>query len=92
MEALGHWLQWLQWTRRPCCFILKIINMMKILDMSDIVDMLDRAFSSIEAIGANGLGPPPNGGLQILHIWSILQLCAHFDTPFHIIFQISTFY
>ena len=51
-----------------------------------------RAFSSIGAIGANGLGPPPNGGLQILHIWSILQLCAHFGKPFHIIFQISTFY
>ena len=27
-----------------------------------------RAFSSIRAIGAIGLGPPQNGGLQILHI------------------------
>ena len=55
-------------------------------------DVGGRAFSSIGAIGANGLGPPPNGGLQILHIWSILHLCAHFGKPFHIIFQISTFY
>ena len=29
-----------------------------------------RAFSTIGAIGAIGLGPPQNGGLQISHIWS----------------------
>ena len=50
------------------------------------------AFSSIGAIGAIGLGPPPNGGLQILHIWSFLQRSAHFDKAFYIIFRISTFY
>ena len=35
---------------------------------------LDRAFSSIGAIGAIGLGPPQNGGLQILHIWSFFVM------------------
>ena len=34
----------------------------------------DRAFSSIGAIGAIGLGPPQNGGLQILHTWSFFVM------------------
>ena len=33
-----------------------------------------RAFSSIGAIGAFGLGPPQNEGLQILHIWSYFTM------------------
>ena len=44
------------------------------------------AYSSIGAIGAIGTGPPQNGALQILHIWSnFVQFGKHLDISFQIL-------
>ena len=44
------------------------------------------AYSSIGAIEAIGTGPPQNGGLQILHIWSnFVQFGKHLDISFQIL-------
>ena len=47
------------------------------------------AYSSIGAIEAIGTGPPQNGGLQILYIWSNF---VHFGKHLNISFQKFTFH
>ena len=49
---------------------------------------LTSAYSSIGAIEAIGTGPPQNGGLQILYIWSKF---VHFGRTFISVFKILHF-
>ena len=51
--------------------------------------VMTSAYSCIGAIAAIGTGPPQNGGLQILYIWSNF---AHFGRHLIISFQNFTFH